>query len=316
MNKTGMDQALATSTLLMKNISTVIQGKDDLIKMMLSAFFCGGHVLLEDAPGTGKTTLAKTLAKSIGTGFKRIQFTPDLLPSDIIGVSIYDHKQGSFSFHEGPVFTNILLADEVNRASPRTQSALLEAMGEKQVSVEGKRYSLHQLFFVVATENPIESHGTYPLPESQMDRFMIKLTPGYLPRDEEVKVISDQITEHPLNRVEEVCCEDDVFAVMDSILAVRVSQELRYYIVDVVGSTRVNEHVAVGASVRASLSLMKISQALAFFDGRDFVIPEDIRTAALLVIGHRLTIHPQAKFSGVTAHNVISKILEEIDIPG
>jgi MoxR-like ATPase len=316
MKKTGVDRARNTYSLLSANIQQVIKGKESMVKMLLAAFFCGGHVLLEDMPGTGKTTLAKVLAKSIGTDFKRIQFTPDLLPVDIIGVSIYDHHQNSFSFRRGPVFTNILLADEINRASPRTQSALLEAMGEKQVSVEGQRLALHDLFFVIATENPIESHGTYPLPESQMDRFMIRLSPGYLGRDEEVTVISDQLVGHPLEMTEGVTAEEQIFEVMEAIQAVRISEELRYYIVDLVGATRHNEHIAVGASVRASLALMKISQALALFEGREFVIPEDIIEATDPVIGHRLQILPQAKFSGISPRRVIGEILEKIRIPG
>ncbi len=300
---------------LKDNIQTVVKDKEQMITVMLAAFFCGGHVLLEDVPGTGKTTLAKSLAKSVGTNFSRVQFTPDLLPSDILGVSIFNQKEENFVFHEGPVFTNILLADEINRASPRTQSALLEAMGERQVSIEGKEYQLAEPFFVIATENPIESHGTYPLPESQMDRFMVKLTPGYLDRDTEAMVIADQLHEHPLEKIDSVISEQDVFQVMNEVLQVRVSEELRYYIVDIVSATRQAEHVALGSSVRGSLALTKISQALALFSGRDFVVPEDIIKAAPSVISHRLQLLQQAKFSGVTDNSIVKKIIGNITLP-
>lgn len=300
---------------LKNNIQTVVKDKEQMITVMLAAFFCGGHVLLEDVPGTGKTTLAKCLAKSVGTNFKRVQFTPDLLPSDILGVSIFNQKEDNFVFHEGPVFTNILLADEINRASPRTQSALLESMGERQVSIEGKQYDLSKPFFVIATENPIESHGTYPLPESQMDRFMVKLTPGYLDRDTEAMVIADQLHEHPLKKIRSVISEQDVFQVMNEVLKVRVSEELRYYIVDIVSATRQAEHVALGSSVRGSLALTKISQALALFSGRDFVVPEDIIKAAPSVISHRLQLLQQAKFSGVTDESIVKKIVGNIALP-
>lgn len=300
---------------LKDNIQTVVKDKEQMITVMLAAFFCGGHVLLEDVPGTGKTTLAKSLAKSVGTNFSRVQFTPDLLPSDILGVSIFNQKEENFVFHEGPVFTNILLADEINRASPRTQSALLEAMGERQVSIEGKEYQLAEPFFVIATENPIESHGTYPLPESQMDRFMVKLTPGYLDRDTEAMVIADQLHEHPLEKIDSVISEQDVFQVMNEVLQVRVSEELRYYIVDIVSATRQAEHVALGSSVRGSLALTKISQALALFSGRDFVVPEDIIKAAPSVISHRLQLLQQAKFSGVTDESIVKKIIGDITLP-
>lgn len=297
------------------NIQRVVQGKAEMIRLLLAAFFSGGHVLLEDVPGTGKTTLAKSLARSIGTGFKRVQFTPDLLPSDILGVSIFNQKEEQFIFHQGPVFTNILLADEINRASPRTQAALLESMGEKQVTIEGKQHLLHDLFFVIATENPIESHGTYPLPESQLDRFMVKLTPGYLSRDQEAAVIGDQLNQHPLEDTSAVITEADVFVVRKAIHAIRLSEELRYYIVDLVSATREAEHVAVGASVRGSLALTRIAQALALFSQRDFVVPEDIIEAAPAVLSHRLQLVPQAKFAGITDESVIQEIIRRTALP-
>ncbi len=309
------EKAAAIYQQISNNIRGVIKGKADTVRMLLAAFLCGGHVLLEDVPGTGKTTLAKTLARSIGTVFKRLQFTPDLLPTDILGVSIYNQREGRFSFVKGPIFTNILLADEINRASPRTQSALLEAMGEGQVTIEGKKHTLQQLFFVIATENPVESHGTYPLPESQMDRFMVMLSPGYLDRDLEAVVLADQLTSHPLDAIEKVATEDDIFQVANTITSIRITEELRYYIVDLISATRNAEYILLGASVRASLALMDISRALALFAGREFVVPEDIREAIPYVVPHRLQVAPQAKFSGVTPQSIVKRIVEETPIP-
>ncbi|SHO52615.1 AAA family ATPase [Desulfopila aestuarii] len=298
-----------------ENIQKVIRGKSQTIKLLLAAFFAGGHVLLEDVPGTGKTTLAKTLARSVNTKFGRLQFTPDLLPSDIVGVSIYRQHSGLFEFIRGPVFTSILLADEINRASPRTQSALLEAMEERQVTVEGQRHTLGKLFFVIATQNPVESHGTYPLPESQMDRFMIELVPGYLDRDMEAVVLNDQLRGHTLENIQAVANENDVENVTGALLQVRITEELRYYIVDLVSSTRNSEHVVLGAGMRASLSVLRIAQALALFDGRQFVVPEDIVEAAPYVLAHRLQISSQAKFSGVTPAAIIDAIIESTPLP-
>lgn len=301
---------------IFRNVGEVVKGKEQTIKFLLAAFFSRGHVLLEDVPGTGKTTLAKALAKSVGTSFARLQFTPDLLPSDILGVSIYRQYSGEFEFIKGPVFTNILLADEINRASPRTQSALLESMEERQVTVEGKRRALNGHFFVIATENPVESHGTYPLPESQMDRFMVELSPGYLDRDSEAAVLSDQLRGHPLDIARAVATGDDVAKVADIVTGVRISEELQYNIVDIVSETRHAEHVALGASVRASLALQRISQAIALFSGREFVVPEDIAEAAPFVLGHRLQLTTQAKFAGITRHRIISNILEKKRVTG
>ncbi len=298
-----------------ENISRVMRGQSEAIKKLLAAFASGGHVLLEDYPGTGKTTLSKALALSIDSKFKRIQFTPDLLPSDILGVSIFDQKENAFHFHKGPIFTNILLVDEINRASPRTQSALLEAMAEAQVSIDGKLHHLEDLFFVVATQNPVESRGTYPLPEAQMDRFALQFSLGYVAPEEEVAVLSDQGTSHPIDAIQPCVSMEDVLALKRSVKEVRISEELKRYVVDIVQATRSFSGVELGASPRASLSLMKVAQALALFDGKEFVAPEDIQEIAVPVIGHRMVMDPQARFSGKTSHGVIDEILKTIPVP-
>ncbi len=305
----------ALITQLKDNIETVVRCNNESIKWLLTAFFAGGHVLLEDVPGTGKTTLAKALAGSINADFKRIQFTPDLLPSDILGVSIYDQNSLDFRFRRGPIFTQILLADEINRASPRTQSALLEAMGENQVSVEGNSIDMDELFFVIATQNPVEFHGTYPLPEAQMDRFAMRFQLGYVSREDELQILDSQRFSHPLADLKACADLEDIRAVREAVARVRITDELKLYIVDLVSATRTHPGIQMGASPRAGITMMKCAQALALIEGQNFVTPDIIQQLTVPIIAHRLVLDSESQYSGKDARQCIAEIIQDIAVP-
>jgi MoxR-like ATPase len=300
---------------LFDNIQTVVKGQGASIRKLLAAFFSGGHVLLEDYPGTGKTTLAKALALSVNIDFKRIQFTPDLLPSDILGVSVLNPKDQTFHFHEGPIFANLILADEINRASPRTQSALLEAMGEAQVSIDGQQKKLQDPFFVIATQNPVDFEGTYPLPEAQMDRFALQFSLGFVSLADEIEIVSNQMQEHPIEHIQPCISLEDISTVKERVKQIRISKELKHYIVDIVAATRLAAEVQLGASPRGSVALMKVAQALALFDGYGFVSPDHIQEIAVSALAHRLVMSPQSCFSERTAKDCIEQILTRIPVP-
>jgi MoxR-like ATPase len=314
MSEHSTDQA-ATAARIAAAIGSVMSGQAAKVRTILAAFLAGGHVLIEDNPGTGKTTLSKALAVSVGAQFKRVQFTPDLLPSDIVGVSVFNPREQTFDFHAGPIFTQVLLADEVNRASPRTQSALLEAMAEGQVTVEGRTSRLDDLFFVIATQNPVEFRGTYPLPEAQMDRFAIRVSLGYVSAEEEMAIVLAQGRSHPLEQVVAVTTPEELRAVRKAVREVRISTEITRYAVDLARATRGAAGVVLGAGPRASLSLTRVAQALALIEGGDFVTPDHVRSLAQPVLAHRLALDPQAKFSGVSADGIIADILRQVPVP-
>jgi MoxR-like ATPase len=310
---TASVQHLAES--IRANVRTALVGKDSALDLALVALLCSGHLLIQDVPGIGKTTMAKALAASLGCAFRRLQCTPDLTPSDVLGVSIYNQQSGRFEFHQGPVFTQMFLADEINRATPRTQSALLEAMQERQVTIDGVTHSLPWPFLVLATQNPVELEGTFPLPEAQLDRFMLRIKLGYPSHEEEQQIVLRASRNHALEALKPVVGETELRAAQQAVARIRLDDSLRAYVVRLVQATRKHQQVELGASPRATLALCQGSQALAAIRGRDFVLPDDIKALAEPALAHRLTLTPQARLRGATAEQVVSEVLSREPVP-
>ncbi|MCR2823717.1 AAA family ATPase [Lederbergia panacisoli] len=312
MNSDMMQQQIKK---ILQNIEKVMIGKTDVARLSLLALLAEGHVLLEDVPGVGKTMMVRALAKSVNASFKRIQFTPDLLPSDVLGVSIYNQKEMEFTFRPGPIVGNIILADEINRTSPKTQSALLEGMEEKSITVDGVTLQLEKPFFVMATQNPIEYEGTYPLPEAQLDRFLLKMKMGYPTAKEEVEVLTRSQKVPPIEELKPVISLEELRDLQQQVKETYVEETLKQYIVELANRTRNHPNVYLGASPRASIALMKASQALAFLSGRDYVIPDDIQYLTPFVFSHRMILKADAKYQGITTEYILNELIEKTHVP-
>ena len=300
---------------VIENIEKVMIGKREVAELSIVALLAGGHVLLEDVPGVGKTMMVRSLSKSVGANFKRIQFTPDLLPSDVIGVSIYNPKTLQFEFRPGPIVGNIILADEINRTSPKTQAALLEAMEEASITIDGETLDISKPFFVMATQNPIEYEGTYPLPEAQLDRFLLKIKMGYPTAQQEIEVLRRAENRQPIQEIEAVMSVEELLKLQQHVKQVYVEDGVKSYIVDIARATRNHQNVYLGVSPRASIALMKAAQAYAFMQNRDFVKPDDIKYLAPFVFGHRLILAPEARYEGVQPEKVIQEVIQQIFVP-
>ncbi|WP_186580827.1 AAA family ATPase [Aquibacillus kalidii] len=310
-----IDQIQHLSQKIKSNIQQVIVGKNDTIDLLLVALISSGHVLLEDVPGTGKTLMAKTLAKSLSSKFKRIQFTPDLLPSDVTGINFYSQQKGEFEFREGPIFSNILLADEINRATPRTQSSLLEAMEERQVTVDGETRKLLAPFLVIATQNPVESQGTFPLPEAQLDRFLLKINIGYPTKEEGISILKRFKEKNPLENIQQVLSSEEIIEMQQLYSQVMVSEDILSYMMDIIEQTRSHSDLALGVSPRGSQALLKAVQVYALIQGREFVIPDDVKAMVKPVLAHRLVLNQRIGTKQNQAHDILAKILNEVQVP-
>ena len=298
------------------NVASVILGKEEVIRACVVALLAGGHIIIEDYPGVGKTLLAKALARSVDCRFARVQFTPDLLPSDVTGVSVFNQKTGEFDFRPGPIFANIILADEINRSSPKTQASLLECMEERQATIDNVTHPIEAPFMVIATQNPIEYEGTYPLPEAQLDRFMMRLSLGYPSGDAEAAILHSQTAGDPFAELEPVLGSDEVIAMQAVVTRVKVAPSLRRYVVDVLAATRTSRDVYLGASPRAGISLVRAAKALALLRGRDYVVPQDLKDLSQRVLAHRIILSSDAKMHGLTEAAVIARLLEGVPVPG
>ena len=301
---------------LFNSLEKVVVGKHSALELVVIGLLCQGHVLIEDVPGVGKTVMARTLAKSLGCAFNRVQFTPDMLPSDVTGVSIFNQENRSFEFRPGPIFGQVVLADEINRATPKTQAALLEAMDERQVTVDGVTHQLPRPFIVLATQNPIEYEGTFPLPEAQLDRFLLKVRLGYPSISDEIQVLEDQQLRHPIEAIVPVFSAEEVLSAAETVKTIYVASSIKRYIVDLTHRTRASGDVYLGASPRGSLALFRAGQARAALNGREHVLPDDIKALALPILGHRIIVNPAARLREVTAERIVQEILLAAPVPG
>jgi MoxR-like ATPase len=315
-NQQVLAEARISAQSLLGSLGSVLLGKAQEQQLAVMALMCRGHLLIEDVPGVGKTMLARSIALSIGGTFRRIQFTPDLLPSDITGVSVFDQKSGEFEYRPGPIVAQVVLADEINRASPKTQAALLESMEERQITVDGVTHLMPDPFIVMATQNPIEYEGTFPLPETELDRFIVRIHLGYPSFDDEVAVLEAQRMSHPIDKVSQVVTEEELRAMQAAVKEIYVGQAISEYVVSIVTATRTHSSLYLGASPRGSLALFRLGQARALLDGRDFVLPDDIKELAFPALGHRIILNSSARIEGVTAQDCITDVLDQTAVPG